>query len=167
MNRRVFISAATAASTFASLKGALPGKGRTRLQQFRDRFGIEGPIVLQGSFYQGFCPVKLCSTTKVRRPLYQNSYDRIFSDRVTPMMVRTVLQAVFLDRFGDLAEARKRFHLSFTRPHSCRSNFILGRDNAWAFQKKLSEWCDEIRLDLPRKEDCRNQAIVPCCPAKR
>ena len=147
MNRRAFIGSVSVASAGALGHRPLLAEVPTRFDQIRARLGIEGPILLRGFFYQGYCPIALDGSTIVRSPLGESVSVGCVGRKA---MAHDLLQAISLDRFPHPDEARKRYGLTFARPASPdRFSLILGRDNAWSFRELLAKWFDDVRLELP------------------
>ena len=153
MNRRSFVGSATVATACALGRKTLLAKAPSRLDEVRSRLGIEGPIVLRGFFYQGYCPISLHAATIVHSPLGESvSVEGVGCVR-TKELAHDLLQAISLDRFSNHSEADKRYGLTFYRSGSIgRYPMIIGRDNAWSLRKRLPEWFDDVRLELPKRD---------------
>ncbi len=153
MNRRSFLGSATVSTACALSQRTLLAQAPSRLDEVRSRLGIEGPIVLRGFFYQGYCPISLHGATRVHSPLGESVSVEGYGYKYSKAMAHDVLQAITLDRFSDPSEARNRLRLTFARPESLgRFPLILGRDKAWSFRKRLGEWFDDVRLELPKRD---------------
>ena len=149
MNRRSFASSATLATACILSRQTLLAKAPSRLEKKRSRLGIQGPIVLRGFFYLGYCPISLHRTTIVHSPLGESAS----VEDGSKAMAYDLLEAIILDRFPNPDEARSRLGLTFAGSPEAANRFplILGRNYAWSFRKKLSEWFDDARLELPKR----------------
>ena len=150
MNRRAFIGSVSVVSAVAlghrSMLAAVP----TRLDQVRARFGIAGPIVLRGFFYLGCCPISLDDSTTIHSLVGGSVSLGVVGCVRTKEIAHDVLQAIAVDQFANLSEARRRYGLTFDRSGSPgRSALILGRDNARSFRERLAKCFDDTRLELP------------------
>jgi hypothetical protein len=168
MNRRSFVGSATVATACALGRKTLLAKASSRLDEVRSRLGIEGPIVLRGFFYQGYCPISLHGTTIVHSPLGESVSVEGCGYKYSRAMAYDLLQAIVLDRFEGLSETRKRYGLTFARlAASGRFPLILGRHNARAFRERLAKWFDDVRLELPSRNAVGVFAYEPVVPRLR
>ena len=153
MNRRSFASSATLATACILSRQSLLAKAPSRLEETRSRLGIQGPIVLRGFFYLGYCPISLHRTTIVHSPLGESAWAAGGGYKNSKAMAYDLLEAIILDRFPNPDEARSRLRLTFSGSPEAANRYplILGRNHAWSFRKKLGEWFDDARLELPKR----------------
>ena len=125
--------------------------GQVQLSQVRSRLNLEGPIVLRGFFRLGYCPISL------DEEIGGVSCPSCTSDsRLTPKAkAYDILQALVHERFPEPSVARSRFGLVLIHSSSHkdirRYPLVIGRDKARLFQTRLSEWFDDLRLELPKR----------------